>query len=146
IDITGETHTGEVTISLGYIALQASISLPEQMSLEDFTSIPISTQNLQGQFEPAKGTLRLDQLQDPGRLLVKRYWNAPDRYLIPEAEFRKDFPQYAWKGEDQVENWPVKRPVFEVPFNTAEQTAVPAGKGRLEPGVYLLTLKTADKY
>lgn len=145
-DITGETHSGESSISLGFIALQASILLPDQMPLDSLQSIGIVTQNLQGQFEPAKGTLRLDQLQTPDHTFIKRYWNAPDQFLIPEGEFKKNFPQYAYKGEDQIENWTVRRNILETAFNTAEEKSVAVGKGRLEPGVYLLTLKTADKY
>lgn len=145
-DITGETHSGETWISLGYLALKASINLPDQMAVDSFQTISLLTQNLQGQFEPAKGTLRLDQLRTPDQIYTDRYWPAPDRYLIPEDAFRKAFPNYAYKQEDKIENWEVRKTVWENPFNTAESTSVPAGKSRLEPGVYLLTLQTADKY
>ncbi|MBK7410106.1 MAG: alpha-2-macroglobulin [Saprospirales bacterium] len=145
-DITGETHSSESYVSLGYLALKAAITLPDEMSVEDLQTIPIQTQNLQGQFEPAKGTLRLDLLQTPDQLFANRYWNASDMHMIPEAEFRKDFPQYAYDQEDKIQNWKVKRMVLENPFNTAENTSMSLGRVRLEPGVYLLTLQTADKY
>ncbi|MBK7337183.1 MAG: hypothetical protein IPJ00_13930 [Saprospirales bacterium] len=145
-DITGETHSGETFISLGYLALKASITIPDQMPLDSFQSVSLLTQNLQGQFEPAKGTLRMDLLRNPEQTFVERYWFAPDRQLIPEAEFRKAFPNYAFKEEDRQENWEVKKEVLETPFNTAESKTVPIPKAKLEPGVYLLTLETADKY
>jgi hypothetical protein len=145
-DITGETHSGESRISLGYVALQAAILVPEQIALDSFTSIGLMTQNLQGQFEPAKGTIRLDLLETPAQIYVDRYWSAPDRPLLSEAEFRKSFPAYAYKQEDKPENWPVKRNLLASDFNTADSKSVPLGKAKLEPGAYLLTMKTAGKY
>lgn len=146
-DMTGETHSGESSVSLGYLALKAAIQLPDQMSVEDFQSIPIQTQNLQGQFEPAKGTLSLELLRTPEQIFVNRFWGAPDMPLIPEPEFRKNFPQYPYGEEDQVRNWDVKKTIWEAnAFNTAESASLSIGRVRLEPGVYCLTLKTADRY
>ena len=146
-DMTGETHSGESSVSLGYLALKVAINLPDEMPVEDFQSIPLQTQNLQGQFEPAKGTLSLELLRTPEQIFVDRYWDAPDFQLIPEAEFRRDFPQYAFKGENQIQNWEVKRVVWEAnTFNTAESKSLSLGRARLDPGVYRLTLKTTDRY
>lgn len=146
-DIAGETRSGATQVNVGYVALKASIDLPEISSLADFLEVPLTTQNLDGKFEAASGTLRLELLKNPDKPFIARYWEQPDLPLLSEQEFRRAFPHYPYKNENSPAAWEVRRTIWELPFTTSESlSSVPVGKVKLEPGVYTLTLKTADRY
>ena len=146
IDITGETHTASQSISVGYIALRAGINIADLVNVDSLKNISISTKNLNNQHEPAKGTLKIEALQSPDQTFVKRYWTLPDVYTMTEEEFRNDFPQFAYKNEDRVESWEVKETVFESDFDTKESTEIDLNSNSFQPGKYVLTLNTKDKF
>ena len=144
VDITGETHSRETSVAVGYIALQADVALEQKIELKTFTTIPITTKNLNGEFEPAQGTVTIHQLKTPDQIFVSRYWEVPDQYGMTEKEFKKQFPLMPYKAENEIQNWVVGNQVFRSSFNTATEKAIPIGKW--ETGSYMLTLQTKDKY
>lgn len=146
IDMTGETREAQTRVSVGYVALNASIKMPEDMPLQDFGKITLETSNLNGGFEPAQGTLSLRLLETPSTIYQERRWAKTDRQLIKESTFREQFPQIAYDREDEIPYWSTKRQLGTYNFNTKESTDVQIGKVKLEPGVYELHLKTKDKY
>jgi hypothetical protein len=104
-DFNGETHSGNQSVSVGYQSLEITVNIPSPFLQENLKSLSITTQNLNGNFEPAKITLAVKPLQHPGRLLRSRYWNMPDQFVIPQADYIKDFPVDIYKDEDKTENW-----------------------------------------
>lgn len=145
-DITGETQSDKAYVTVGYIALNASINLPDQIEADSFSTIPIQTTNLDGGFEPAKGSITVQLLNRPRSVFIDRFWEQPDRWTISEERYRKQFPHFAYKGEDNAKNWEVSRVVLDAAFDTEVNKMVPLGKARLVPGTYKITLNTQDKY
>ena len=47
------------------------------------------------------------------RSFVKRYWETPDTQLIEKVEFTRLFPYYAYNNEDDINNWSVKRKMYD---------------------------------
>src|SRR5690606_9235663 len=64
-DITGETQSAKQYIRVGYIALHANIDLPDQVNSDSLKNLKIVTQNLNGQPEPAKGSMVINSLKTP---------------------------------------------------------------------------------
>ncbi|MEZ4918344.1 MAG: alpha-2-macroglobulin family protein [Saprospiraceae bacterium] len=145
-DVTGETRSGETGVSAGYIALQLSLNLEQAMHKDSLSKTAINATNLSGQAISAQGSITLTQLVAPKNRFVKRYWDPGDQDYYSEAEFKKLFPDYAWKGEDQPMNW--DRTDFSITqtFNTAESKTINLGNKRLTPGYYLLHLESKDAF
>jgi uncharacterized protein YfaS (alpha-2-macroglobulin family) len=151
-DITGETQSGETSVSVGYISMRADVTANGSplgdggFNLDSLRKFEIITSNLSGQFEPAKGSLKLELLKAPSQSYLTRYWNKPDRHTMTEAEFKKAFPQFAFGNEDEQQNWPVERSIFNENWDTEKSKEVILPKVKLNAGWYVLTLATQDKF
>jgi hypothetical protein len=153
-DITGETHTANSSVSIGYIGMNVTIDVPEEINKRDMKNIRIQTQNLNGQGIAAKGAVKIDLLASPRRPYVNRYWAVPDTHIIAEDVFRRDFPLIPYKEEDKVENWVVKKTILETTFNTPAPPSKSAGIDtsfisladlkKYLPGVYRITITAQD--
>ena len=147
-DITGETRSTTTRVQVGYIALSADIDVPEKLNRDDLKAFAISTKNLNGEFEPASGTIKVEKLRAPTENYIKRYWDRPDKQIIPEAEFKRDFPLYAYANEDEVQNWKVEKSVIQDKFDTSKEKEFLIDKKlkKSDVGHYKVTFNTADKY
>lgn len=146
-DITGETHSAQTSVRVGYIALSAGINVPNIVNKSEAEAFKIRTQNLSGTFEPAIGTILVEALETPSTVFVNRPWKKPDQYTLSEARFKKNFPNYAYKEEDKMQNWKVIKKVQENSFDTKEAKEFKLDKiSSLPQGAYKLSLKTKDKF
>ncbi|MCP3930742.1 MAG: hypothetical protein GY705_16765 [Bacteroidetes bacterium] len=145
-DITGETHSNSKNVSVGYVALQVGLPIGENVNRDSLKELKVETKNLNGEFESAKGTVVVKSLRSPIHGYINRYWKKPDVYLLEEAAFRKDFPGYAYKDEDQVHNWEKKAVVLRDSFDTQVSKTLKLDAAKWNPGKYEITLNTEDKY
>lgn len=143
-DITGETHTASQTINLGFANIRAKVAIGEWLDAAKPDTFEILTTNLDGQAVAAAGKVRFVALQGPAKPRLKRYWSLPDRPMIAEAIFRRDFPLLAFGNEDDPLKWPAKATAWETDFNTGEQTKIALPAFQLAAGYYLLVLETSD--
>jgi len=146
VDITGETHSATGTARIGYVALNANVGISGEVNSDSLKSLSISTNNLNGEFEPAKGTITIKSLKVPEKAQVKRFWQKPDQWHISESDYKKDFAQYAYQTEDDQTAWPVQKTFAEFKFNTEQSKEVDLSKNKLPVGAYLLELNTEDKF
>ncbi len=145
-DITGETRSNQTSVSAGYVALQVNFDLPKEIELDSLYRIPINTTNTAGQFQAASGEIEIVRLVEPKQLFINRYWEKSDVLTMQETEFRKDFPNYAWNGEDDPEKWDRQDFSRPVRFNTADNKVVDLHGGKMASGYYQVTLKTQDPF
>jgi uncharacterized protein YfaS (alpha-2-macroglobulin family) len=147
VDITGETHSAQQSVSAGYIALDAGITVPSNISKQKPGELTLRTQNLNGGFEPAQGNIRIIPLQAPDRVFRDRRWQQPDKHVMKQAEFYKEFPNDIYAAENKFENWEKGNPVMETAFNTAKAKTISLEKLKnVSAGRYLVEMKTEDKY
>ncbi len=147
IDITGETHSATSYVKVGYIALDASIQVPANVDKNTVKKFDISTNNLNGEFEAATGTIVIEQLTMPTQVFATRYWSKPDVVSWTKTIFKQKFPNYAYKQEDEVATWDVKKKVLTTNFDTKKSKELSLDNiASWEQGQYKLTLKTKDKY
>lgn len=144
VDVTGETHSAERSVNLGYVSMRASLGSPEWLDRSRPETVRIATENLDGQSVPVKGRVQIFSLETPNRLFLQRYWDSPDRPSIQEVAFRKDFPLFAYGKEDDPSRWPQKSQVWEGPFDTGQSDSIPAPWSSLAPGYYQVVASMED--
>jgi hypothetical protein len=143
-DINGETRSGSVRITAGYTVLNLSIDLPEdsRLAADSFKLIAVGATNLAGQAMASRVHLAVYPLVGPARLVRKRLWQAPDRFVLSEAAFLDSFPHDEYREETNKENW-ARGPLA---WEGMDSTNGPIAIGRLSPGWWVIEASTTDAY
>ncbi|WP_298997802.1 alpha-2-macroglobulin [uncultured Tenacibaculum sp.] len=148
-DINGETRSATSIVKVGYHSLLASIVAPSTIDKSDKeTTLKISSKNLNGEFVPAEGNLKIYKLQAPKSPLRSRPWSTPDYQDISEADFRKLFPHDAYtKEEENPETWKQGTLVFEQAFDTQKsKEIILKNYSKWISGKYVIILNSKDKF
>lgn len=147
-DINGETRSTTTIVKVGYHALTATVTIDATLDKGNKKqTLAIDTKNLNGEFVPANGTIKLYKLLAPDYVLRPRPWTAPDYYNYSESEFKTLFPHDAYNDEDNSTNWKKGALVLEKEFNTDKSKTIALGNmKRWESGKYIIELETKDKF
>ncbi|WP_418602585.1 carboxypeptidase-like regulatory domain-containing protein [Hwangdonia sp.] len=147
-DLNGETQSATTTVNVGYHALTANMSIANLLdkSKKDH-AINIDTKNLNGEFVPAKGTVKIYKLKAPNTVLRVRPWPAPDYQDFTQEAFKNLFPHDAYNNEQNPNNWEKGKLVFIASFNTENTKKLNLGKTKKwTSGQYIITLESKDKF
>ncbi|WP_417799981.1 alpha-2-macroglobulin family protein [Tenacibaculum sp.] len=148
-DVNGETRSATAIVKVGYHALLATVQIPSTIHKSDNeTTIEISSKNLNGEFVPSKGNIKIYKLQAPKNPLRKRPWDTPDYQDISESEFRNLFPHDAYTSEEQnFVNWKKGKLVFQQNFNTEDSKKIRFNNyKKWDSGKYIVILDTNDEF
>ncbi|MFV0540051.1 MAG: alpha-2-macroglobulin family protein [Aestuariibaculum sp.] len=147
-DLNGETRSTTTIVNVGYHALVANITVDEKLDkTKNEHNIAIDTKNLNGEFIPAKGTVKIYKQKAPIDVLRIRPWKAPDYQSFSKEEFKNMFPHDAYANEDKSEYWEKDLLVFEKEFNTEKSKNIALGNiKKWESGLYLIVLESKDKF
>ncbi|MFW6019277.1 MAG: alpha-2-macroglobulin family protein [Bacteroidales bacterium] len=146
-DINGETRSDSRTVSAGEKALHLNVNVPEKVDQTESMIYQISTTNLDGADIPAEGTLKIERLQQPERLLKKRAWDQPDKHVLDEKEFEDNFPHEQYKSELDKRKWKTDKEVFQCNFNTEKSDTLTMNcAADWKEGVYKLTMTSEDTF
>lgn len=146
-DLNGETRSGELTVSVGTVAMLANINLPDLVNRNDKKTFALSTTNLSGEPTPAKVAVAINRLQHPSKVYRNRLWEQPDLTMMSREEYAADFPLDEYQNENNPDNWERAEQVYNQTLNTPADTAINlANLANLKPGRYLATLTTTDAY
>ncbi|MFT7901157.1 alpha-2-macroglobulin family protein [Tenacibaculum ascidiaceicola] len=148
-DVNGETRSATSIVKVGYHALLATVQIPSTIHKSgNETKIEISSKNLNGEFVPSKGNIKIYKLQAPKNPLRKRPWDTPDYQDISESEFRSLFPHDAYTSEEQnPQNLKKGKLVFEQTFNTQNSKEVTlTNYKKWASGKYITVLSSKDKF
>jgi len=146
-DVSGETQAAQTEINVGYKALLAGLDLPESVTREQLKEIKISTTNLSGVFEPARGTIVISRLKEPDRTFRERKWDRPDMFVMTKEEFYKDFPGDLYDNEADVSTLGVDAEVFGGVFDSGKDSLLrPAGTASWKAGRYEVVISTTDRF
>lgn len=145
-DITGETRSSETYVSAGYVALNVDLALPQEVELQDLRKVTLKTTNNAGQPQTAEGTVEITRLVPPTTRFIERYWPAPDVLTLNEPDFRREFPLYAWNGEDNPEKWGRQDFTRIVSFRSSGSADLDLHGGQMTAGHYEVVLKTRDAF
>ncbi|MCL6295665.1 alpha-2-macroglobulin family protein [Jejuia spongiicola] len=147
-DLNGETSSATSVVNVGYHALIAKMSIANLLDKTKKThAIDIDTKNLNGEFVPAKGTIKIYKLLAPNSVLRQRPWAAPDYQVFTENDFKNLFPHDAYNNEQNSNNWKKGKLVFISSFNTETTKKLNLGKTKKwQSGQYIITLESKDKF
>lgn len=146
-DINGETHSSSTTVRVGYVGLQIAAVLPEVVNQKTFEKAVLTSQNLNGEYEPSAGTFEITPLKAPAKVFRKRLWTQPEFFVIPMEEFYKTFPNDVYDKEDDFHHWEKGPAVFTGKFDTDQsKDIILNGMKNWSQGRYLFDLKTKDKF
>lgn len=137
-DLNGETRSSEQSITVGDLRYMLDIPVAERIELSKLDSIPIVTNNLNGQFVPAKGRITLTKINPPKRILRDSPLSPTDYELYPKETFISYFPHEPYGGENQKENWAKENPVLNESFDTEKSQSIPVNPKNWEEGTYIL--------
>ncbi|SFC82765.1 alpha-2-macroglobulin family protein [Algibacter pectinivorans] len=147
-DLNGETRSATTVVNVGYHALLANLSIDSLLDKsKNSHNLTIDTKNLNGEFVPATGTVKIYKLQAPNTVLRERPWSAPDYQEISKTVFKDLFPHEAYNNEHNSSNWNKGELVLEKPFNTKNTKTIALGKiKKWQSGEYIITLESKDKF
>lgn len=143
-DKAGETRSATKTLSIGYSALQLSLSIPPQVETDEPTTVPVKITNQAGERVAAKGQLTIYRLQPPTRPLRERLWQRPDRYILSKAEFETLFPNDVYANENDPRSWSKGELVQQQPINSPADSLIKLSTDRYTPGEYVAELTVVD--
>ncbi|MGF7073539.1 uncharacterized protein YfaS (alpha-2-macroglobulin family) [Mucilaginibacter sp. 3215] len=112
-DGSGETQSANTVVKVSDNALDLELRVPDELSTKDKATIPLKFNNINSQ--PQRGVLdvKVYSLMQPHGVFKKRLWRAPDQFLISAEEFRKIFPAYSYKNDDDRDTWQINKTVVD---------------------------------
>lgn len=144
-DINGETRSGQTEVSVGYKALVLKVDLPSSLPADSLKTISIRTENMAGEFEPAKVSVTITKLKEEKRLIRKRYWERPDQFVMSKNEYIKYFPTDEYDNETDLKSWEKTEKVFEKADSVRDDGKWKIENGRIGAGFYMVEISTKDK-
>ncbi|WP_407557274.1 alpha-2-macroglobulin family protein [Winogradskyella sp. 4-2091] len=147
-DINGETRSTSTIVNVGYHSMTLNIVAPQKIDKsKKEIEFSLATQNLNGEFAPAQGEIKIYKLNAPNRVLRTRSWPAPDYQVLSEEEFKTLFPHEAYDDENQLTNWTKGEEVFSTTFNTEKDKTIILKKlNKWDSGQYIIIAESKDKF
>ena len=147
-DINGETHSATTFVTVGYHTMTANMYVADPLDKDAKKStLSISTNNLNGQFVPAKGTVKMYKLKAPESVNRPRPWAAPDYDGWSKDEFKNRYPHDAFANEHDASTWEKGDLVWQSNFDTEKSKEISLGNTKKWlSGKYVLELETNDKF
>ncbi len=147
-DINGETHSSHTVIAVGYKALQVRAAIEninKDQLKETGKDFSIYTTNLAGQFQAAKGNIKVFNLKAPAKTFRSRLWEQADRALYSRDEYYKLFPSDLFDDETNKYKWERLQEVFSLSFDTGEKkTFAIDNLDKWKSGEYVLEIQALD--
>lgn len=91
-DSNGETHSATTNLRIGYHDLVLNASLPAQIETKNKNEIILSSTNLNGQFVPTQGEIKLYFIRSVSSKFKDRIFPQPEIQSISDGEFERLFP------------------------------------------------------
>jgi hypothetical protein len=146
-DINGETRSSSTSVNIGYTTLKVSLDIPDKLEREEGKEFAISSANLDGEFQPAKGRITIHKLKDPGRAFRKKLWDKPDKFLMSKEEYYTAFPFDQFSDEGDFHKWEKEKKVAQENFDTEANKKISLkATGDWPQGMYLAELITKDNF
>ena len=145
VDINGETHSAVSTIRVGYLAIDANLTIGDNLDNAKENKINIVVNNLNGQPEPTDVVVKLYRLKLPEIPKKTRLWEQPDKFVLSKAEHDKIFPYDIYDKEDLMSNWQKEKLINTYSFNTAKQSEISIAPNTLSSGAYIVEFFCKDK-
>jgi TonB-dependent SusC/RagA subfamily outer membrane receptor len=91
-DSNGETRKAHTNARIGYHSLMFATTIPSTIETRNKNEITFTTTNLNGEFLPTKGEIKLYYVSAFSGKFKSRIWENPEIESIPSSDFEKLFP------------------------------------------------------
>lgn len=146
-DINGETRSTSYTLNVGYQSIMIDFEIPSQFNISTKEEFLLHTKNLNGQAEAADVKLMVHRVQPNNRIVRKRLWTKPDKFLLSYDEYVKKFPYDEYADETNPSKFSKKEKTAEKTIAVKDKVKLDVSQfGITKPGVYLLELSLKDKF
>ncbi len=145
-DISGETRSNSIQVTVGVTSLLLTIIAPPVSDVDSLKVIKINTTNLSLEKEPAIVSLRIYSLSAPENPIRKRYWNRPDEFVMDQKDFTGYFPNDEYEEESNYLTWPIGSVIVKGNIDTKSTDTFSIPENLLKPGFYKIDATTIDKY
>ncbi len=147
-DINGETRSTTTLVAVGYHTLVMDILIQATLEKNAADSkFSISSKNLNGEFVPATGEVKLYKLQAPDYVLRPRPWPSPDYPGFTKENFKELYPYDAYTDEDNPTNWEKGKLIWQANFDTGKTKELDLGNiKKWDSGHYKMELESVDKF
>jgi uncharacterized protein YfaS (alpha-2-macroglobulin family) len=142
-DGSGETQSASTGVKVSDNVLDLELTVPEELSVKDKTTIPVKLNNINGQPQNGVLNVKMYSLIQPEGVFKKRLWETPDQYLMDAGEFKKLFPGYAYKKEDKQDTWQTDKTIVDDRITVADSARSQLDLATLKQqptGVYKLVI------
>ena len=143
-DITGEVHTGKTNIRISNRSLWITIDAKKELNKDGQKEVKIAATNTAGKPLSVSGKLKIFALQQPASVFIKRLWSEPDTFILSKEVYRKEFPRFAYNGEDNPEKWKKKLVLSENLSWTGDSTLPSSLIESLKDGYYKMIFTAKD--
>jgi len=146
-DGSGETQSANTVVKVSNNVLDLDVSVPEQLSAKDKTAIPVKLTNINGQQQNGVLNVKVYSLNQPDGVFKKRLWDAPDQYLLGVNEFKKLFPGYAYKNEEDRSTWQINKTIIDADIKVSDTASSQLDLAALKQqptGVYKLVINAKN--
>ncbi|RXM48125.1 MG2 domain-containing protein [Flavobacterium sp. YO12] len=141
-DINGETQTAKTTIKVGYHELVLNASVPYYIVTKNENKIKITSTNLNGEFIPAKGHLKIYLTTPFSNKFKERIFQQPEIETISKEEFEKLFP---FEKKENIKTDELGTLVYSREFNTEKDKEIPLDfMSEYKSGDYVVVLEAFD--
>ncbi|MEI6124477.1 MAG: alpha-2-macroglobulin family protein [Bacteroidota bacterium] len=146
-DINGETRSTTTTVVAAYKALMVAVNTPTEIEKSSADSYLISTTNLSGTYEYAKGKIHIYKLKQPEKPFRSRLWAKPDLPQIAKADYYQWFPYDLYEDEDNTAKWEKETETLNLNFDTQKDSLLKIDNlAAYKSGQYMLEITSVDKY
>jgi len=147
-DITGETHSNQSYVSVGYNAMKMDVNISGNVSKDSVSKFNINTTNLNGEFEPAKVKVQIWKQKEPERLFRRRLWEQADKHMMTKDEYYASFPNDLYADEDNTYKWEKGIQTFSGEFETIKDKDELSLStiAQWQTGSYVMEAVTKDKF
>ncbi len=146
-DISGETHSGQKTVSVSDKSLVINIGIDGDVNREKVNDISLETTNLNGEKEPAEVDVKLSRLEVPEQILQDRKWQSPDVYMISKKDFKEWFPNSIYKDENDRSTWKELETVYHKTTDTGKDSILDIKDiSDWKTGVYKVEMSAEDVF
>ncbi|MBE7176581.1 MAG: carboxypeptidase-like regulatory domain-containing protein, partial [Mucilaginibacter polytrichastri] len=148
-DVTGEsdeTQHGSASVTIGRQNTSIADNLPETVLATDTLTAAVRLFTLNGEMQKGDINIEICAL-DTVPLFKTRLWNVPDQFALSKTDFKKNFPDYAYPGDELFSHRKILRRITSFPIKVSER-----GTGdlkldllrRQEPGLYRISMRARN--
>ncbi len=117
-DASGETQVANTSLKVSDNPLEIRVEIPQKLLSTADATIPVKLSDINGHQQKGTVDIKIYSLKGPEQAFKNRLWNSPDQYILNKEEFKKSFPGYPWKNEDEYNTWGESEKVNELSIST----------------------------